>query len=67
MPPSHLTALSHATSERVGVSGRLKKHGRLRPSIQKKMVDPRGGERTGGRKKEKERMGKEERGRETSS
>lgn len=35
MPPSHLIALSHATSGCVGVSGRLKKHGRLRPSIQK--------------------------------
>jgi len=33
LPPSHLIALSHATSGCVGVSGRLKKHGRLRPSI----------------------------------
>jgi len=39
LPPSHLIALSHATSGCVGVSGRLKKHGRLRPSIQKRMVE----------------------------
>lgn len=40
LPPSHLIALSHATSGCVGVSGRLKKHGRLRPSIQKRTVEP---------------------------
>lgn len=49
MPPSHLIALSHATSGCVGVSGRLKKHGRLRPSIQKRMVE------AGQRDEEKER------------
>lgn len=53
LPPSHLVALSHATSGCVGVSGRLKKHGRLRPSIQKKTVDP--GKRIRGKKKERKK------------
>lgn len=57
LPPSHLVALSHATSGCVGVSGRLKKHGCLRPSIQKKTVDP--GKRI--REKKKERKKRRER------
>lgn len=57
LPPSHLIALSHATSKCVGVSGRLKKHGRLRPSIQKKTVESqdRIGEERKERKKERRR------------
>lgn len=47
MPPSYLIAFSHATSGRVGVSGRLKKHGRLRLSIQKKTLELRQRERDG--------------------
>lgn len=54
LPPSHLIAFSHATSGRVGVSGRLKKHGRLRPSIQKKTVD------LGRRERDSEGSGQEE-------
>lgn len=36
LPLFHLIALSHATNGCVGVSGRLKKHGRLRPSISRR-------------------------------
>lgn len=54
LPPSHLIALSHATIGCVGVSGRLKKHGRLRPSIQKRTAEARRRDRERKRGKETE-------------